>query len=254
MYVPFIQSLLFAQISPFVLIGIVGFVWALERGNSALSGLFTLLIAAKPHIAYAFWLLLLCFCIRHRKIRLLGSVAVFLIAPVLILFLYNPNILLGMVNALRGQPQFNWVTATPGISLRMVFGLNQTWLQVLPTVLGGLYVIFFYDYGDTFLWRSKLSPILLLSASTSFYFWPHDNIILLPAIIQILVWYRFKPESRWLPALLVLVNILEPLAPPWRCIYLAWWFPVSIALIYFIALSVDNRYKIYSKPTSLKTD
>jgi hypothetical protein len=245
LYVPTIQTLLFAQITPFVLVGLAGFIWALERKNDLLAGLFSILIAAKPHIAYAFWILFLCFCIRNRKLKLFTSVAVFLVTSILILFLYNPNILLGIAGVILEHRQFKWITATPGFSLRMALGLEHVWLQALPTVLGALYVIFFWRYGPLFSWKDSLSPILLLSAATAVYLWPHDCIILLPAIIQILVWIRAAPHTFWwLLALLAVVDILIPLVPPWRLLYLAWWCPPSIALIYFIGF----KYSLRTKP------
>ena len=240
LYVPTIQTLLFAQVTPFVLIGLIGFIWALERKNCFLAGLFTILIAAKPHIAYAFWILLLCYCIRNRKIKLFCSVSIFLVTPVLLLFLYNPQILFGIADAVRGLHQFEWMTATLGFSLRVAFGLDHIWVQVLPTVLGALYVIIFWDYSESMSWSSNLAPILLLSTISTTYLWPHDCVILLPAVIQMLIWFHASPHSRWwLLSLLIGVNILEPLVPPWRCIYLAWWCPASIALIYVIALRAN---------------
>lgn len=237
LFVPTIQTLLFAQITPFVLFGLIGFVWAVEHKKDYLAGLFTVFIAAKPHVAYAFWVVAICYCCRYRKIRLLTCMAAFLITSALFLFLYNPNIIWGISRVLSKRHQFQWITATLGISLRYAFGINHLWLQLLPTVVGTLYLVFFWNKGGAFSWRKQLSPILLLSSTTAIYLWPHDCVILLPAIIQILVWFRIKARAHWwLLALLVVANILLPLAPPWRFVVLAWWFPAAIALIYWVGL------------------
>jgi hypothetical protein len=250
LFIPVFHSLWLAQITTFVLAAILGFVSAIERKREVLAGFFTIFIAAKPHVVYIFWIGLACFCIVNRKIKLFAAVAFFLIVPILLCFLYNNNILWGFESILANQHQFLWLTATPGFSLRMIFGVGHTWLQLLPTILGSLYVIFFWDWKEPFSWRGKLSPMLLLSTSTVFYLWPHDCIILLPVIIQIILRFQWQPKKHaWIVASLIAYDVLYLLLSPGRIPLFAFWSPLAIAVIYILAFRFNKEFGALRKIT-----
>ena len=171
------------QVSGLILIGIVAGIYCLRRASYAPAGALLVLATIKPHISYLALAWIGWWILRNRKWSVLvgaGLTVVLSIALTTLLFpdylhsyfslLQNMGVskwytstLWGFLEALTGQPVFHWFGA---LLLPFVFLLQPA-----------------KDQSD---WLAKLSLILVMSISLAPYGFTFDQVMLLPAIIQIL--------------------------------------------------------------------
>ena len=237
--VPTYGILYMMQITPLVLAGIVGFLHFQERKQWWLAGTVLVLIAIKPHLAYIFWLALLLWVLEKRQWRvILGGVIsgmIITIIPLLFvsdLFGYYFQAYL----ADTALTPFNWATPTLSNALLLLFGLDNVWVRlVLP--IGSLvwFLLYWRKQRNNWIWTEQMPLILLLSQATTVFAWTYDQILLLPALMQVAIWSTSGGPRKIisvafiafllinLPTLLVLNGVLIP-----NGFWLFWMVPVFL--------------------------
>ena len=191
--------LLLGQLSPVVLLGIVGFLWCVQKQNWVLAGVATSLISAKPHLAYLFWIGLLFWVVRERRLALaMGAiVAISILAAVPAIL--DPAVYSQFIEMYRnpGQPTpFELPAPSLGSFLKLAVPHNNLPIQFLPPVAGALWFIWHWRrHRNGWNWPEQMPLILLVSVSTSAYAWTYDYVVLLPAVIHGLVMAR--PGAVW---------------------------------------------------------
>jgi hypothetical protein len=100
----------------------------------------------------------------------------------------------------------DWANPTIGSYLRYFWlGTDKFWPQFLPSVLGGVWFIFYwYRHHAAWNWKTDLPVILLVSQLTSPYSWTYDLVILVPAILVAVIWMT-ADWKRWLTLLLAVI-------------------------------------------------
>lgn len=185
-FFPLLTALGLGQIGALILLGLTLFL-RYHTSRPLLAGAATLLIAVKPQLLYLFWLVLLLDCVRRRNWRLVaGAGAALLLASLLPLWL-NPRLwrdyldLAGSGEVLRNpSPNF-------GTLLRMRWG-NHAWLQYVPMLFGIMWLASFWRIRrESWSWSGELPIVLLVSLVTTAYGWLFDQIVLLPAMMQLAV-------------------------------------------------------------------
>ena len=109
LFLPVLHALYLGQINLLVPIGLLLFYRAVEKKRCVLAGLAVLLVAAKPHLVFLFFLFLGLWCLKHRLWSLLFAAALSLTVPVILLSLYNPKI-----RAISSGKAFLWITPKTG--------------------------------------------------------------------------------------------------------------------------------------------
>jgi hypothetical protein len=72
--------------------------------------------------------------------------------------------------------------------LRSVFGVEHAWLQFAPMVVGLAWFSWYWRrHGGAWSWERNLPLVLLVSICTSPYFWAHDFVVAMPALVAVLV-------------------------------------------------------------------
>ncbi|HJT01956.1 MAG TPA: glycosyltransferase family 87 protein [Terriglobales bacterium] len=183
-FFPLLTALGLGQIGPLILLGLTLFL-RYHTSRPLLAGAATLLIAVKPQLLYLFWLILLLDCLRRRNWRLLASAVAALLLASLLPLLLNPRLwrdyldLAGSGEVLRNpSPNF-------GTLLRMQWG-NHAWLQYVPMIFGMAWLApFWRTRRACWSWGEELPLVLLVSLVTTAYGWLFDQIVLLPAIMQL---------------------------------------------------------------------
>lgn len=186
-FIPTLFALKGGQISPIILVGLLGFLHFEKQKKPLLAGIFTLLIAIKPQILYLFWLAFLFWIVdRHKWSALLGCLAALLIS-LIIPFIYNAHIISQFISIIVNQsPAYLYVSHTIGAMLRLSFGSELHWLQFLPTILGTLWFPFYWrKHRNTWDWGQRIPFIIFMSLLTTFYGWQSEYIILLLPMLQI---------------------------------------------------------------------
>jgi hypothetical protein len=217
-----------------MLLGLVLFL-RYQTSRPLLAGAATVLIAVKPQLLYLFWMVLLLDCVQRRRWRLLvgagGGLALASLTPLLL----NPHLwrnyldLTGSGEVLRNpSPNF-------GTLLRMQLG-NHAWLQYVPLLVGIPWLVAFWRARRAcWSWSGHLPLVLLVSLVTTAYGWLFDQLVLLPAVMQVAVpllrrrRLRFQALTAYLgtSALMMLFVIMRKTgtayawtAPAWLALYI----------------------------------
>lgn len=211
-FVPVLFAYRLGQIVPLMLLGLAGFLYCVRMRKWWLAGMTLVLIAVKPHTLYLFWFALLFWAVKHRLWPvLLGSVLALLCATLPPLF-YNPDVI-GQYfgNILAKSYALHWATPTVGTFLRLCFGFQQDWLQYIPALAGLIwFLVYWRTHRDDWVWEDRLPLLILVSLMTTFYTWPSDYLMILPAVIQAAVWIRREPGVRhagWILFLYAVINV-----------------------------------------------
>lgn len=224
------------QISPFMLFGVTGFLWSLQKKRYLLAGAAAFLIAVKPHVLFAFWIVLILWIWKERLWRILTGLSAALFLGLLAVSLYHWPILAQYVAALKlNSGPLIWQTPTWGVALQMLFPGATHCVRFLPSSLGSCIAIWlFFRWSKAFNWRRHLVPILLLSIITGSFTWMFDWVVLLPLIVLLFKWFQAEPARMvWLPlAFLAIEGVLlfQP-ALAYSNFY-SIWMPPALGFLY----------------------
>jgi hypothetical protein len=184
---PTIFVLQAGQISPLILLGVVGFLYFHDGKRDRLAGAALVLVAVKPHLVYLLWVALLVWSVNGRRWSILGGGIAGGILAMLIPLACNPSALNEYRAALAHHPPEQWISPTPGAFLRLVFGAEHFWLQFVPTIVGlAWFALYWLKHRQTWNWPEHLPLLVLVSFATASYgAWPFDLVVLLLPAIQI---------------------------------------------------------------------
>jgi hypothetical protein len=128
-------------------------------------------------------LAILLWIVKKQQWRMLGGAVAGYGTATLLAFWFNPNSL-----DYFGKTYHVAVATSCGIGgvLRDVFGTGHVWLQFLPSVVGLAWFAFYWrQHGSHWNWRVHLPLLLIVSVNSSPYFWDHDFILIVPAVIAV---------------------------------------------------------------------
>jgi hypothetical protein len=196
-FAPTVFALRMGQSSPWLLAGIVGFLYAQRARKDLLAGVSLALLMIKPHLAYLFWLAAMWWAWRHGRRRvLIGWLSAIVIAALVVL-LFSSDVF-GHYLAVVGRTDLPLDWATPTLSgwLRFLIGLERRWVQFLPSLLGvvGLAVWLWRRQGPWH-WQDLASPLLLASVLTTPFGWSFDQILLFPVVVDLVARVRRAPRG-----------------------------------------------------------
>jgi len=241
LFLPVLHALYLGQINMLVPVGLVLFYRAVQSKRYVLAGASVLLIAAKPHLVFLFFLFLGLWCLKKRLWTLLFTAALSLFVPLIVISIYNPSVLGDYIAAVgsRGGP-FEWATPTLGTVLWLFFDSSSVYLRMAPLVVGlciGL-LIWQSRWKETFSWKESLAPILLLSVCTAAYAWPHDLVVLLPVILIMLVWFSdAMARNWWIPVGLIVAEAAAyAVMVSFGSAFYGFWFPWALAGLYLLSV------------------
>jgi len=183
---PSLHAINAGQISPFLLLGVVGCLFFVQRKRYWWAGSVLTLASVKPHLVYLVGAAVLCWAVdRRRWAVLLGGGSVLLAAMGIALGV-NPALLHQYHYAATHYPPEQWATPTLGAVLRMQFGVELFWLQFVPSILGGIWFAGYWRrHRREWDWREQLPLIVLVSISTSAYGWTFDYPIALLGLLPV---------------------------------------------------------------------
>jgi hypothetical protein len=173
------------QISPLILLGVVGFLHFQERRKDAWAGASLVLAALKPHLLIPFAAAVLLWVLYRRRWRvLLGSVmavTALSIGPLLT----NPAVFAEYWRTL-GQTPPQMLSPTVGSLLRLLFGSQYFRLQFVPVLLGLVWLLIrWHRDRQSWDWIAQAPGLLLASFLTAPYGgWPFDLVVLLLPVLQ----------------------------------------------------------------------
>ena len=185
-FFPTLFVLRVGQITPFILLGVISFLFFVRRERYGLASCSTILISLKPHLLYLFWMALLFWIINRKQWKMLMMIGAMLILATAVPVGFNPSIIAQFFRSSLEAPPLYWVTPTIGGFLRVIFGTRHVWLQFLPMALCLLFFLCVYwkRYERDWVWERQMPILLLVSVITAAYGWSFDLVVLIPALIQ----------------------------------------------------------------------
>jgi hypothetical protein len=194
-FCPTLIVLRMGQISPFILLGLTGFLYFARTQHFALAGAFIVLAAIKPHLVYLVGLAVLLWCLDRRCWSLLFGAGAAGLAAVLIAIAANPAVFAQYRYATAHYPPVDWITTTFGTLLRVCFAPEQSWLQFVPPVFGiGWFLPYWRRHRRDWDWDAQLPLLLLVSYVTACFGWLGDQVALIVALIPVAVWAWRSPR------------------------------------------------------------
>jgi len=252
-FVPGLINLRAGHLTPFMLLGIAGFLGLQRAQRPFLAGASAALWLLKPHLLWLVLLLLGWDIVRHRRFRLLlgllSGTAVLLAVPLLL----QPAVLQEYVSAIRAFPMLASYAPNFGGLLRMAFGDQHHWLQFAPCLPGFAFLIYAVARHQESHWEHSFALLALVSFITSPYGWSYDEVVLLPAFLQIAG--RMREQPLWLRwtglGIYLTANAAVLLVSLWRPhdAYLLWTSPMWL-LLYCVGLSVTRQDPVPSTAAS----
>lgn len=195
-FLPAVWALRMGQITPLMLLGIVGILHFEKRRNFWLLGVVVVFLAIKPQLVYLFWIVFLIWILDRRRWRVLASGVFFGVGFTMAPLLYNPQVLSQYLETVGSYTPLYWTTPTFGALLRLIFGPEKVWLQFMPTLLGVSWLAYYWQqYRDTWDWAARIPLLLTVSVVTTSFGWSWDQVVLLPALIQMTIWIVEMPQA-----------------------------------------------------------
>jgi hypothetical protein len=179
---PTVVLLMLGQFTIFVLLGAILFWVTANKRRDWMAGASLLLVVGKPHIALLFLLAVLLWTIRYKRWIVLISGALSLTAASLTALAINPHIFgqfwirtILVVNETESYPNF-------GGMLYLISGRHT--LALLPQFAGCIWLLIYWrKHRHNWDWQQHGLIVLLVSVACSYYSYPYDEILALPALI-----------------------------------------------------------------------
>jgi hypothetical protein len=211
LFAPVVACLVAGQMGMVLLLGIALFL-LLEENRPFLAGAALLMPLAKPHIFTLVWLILAVWIITQKRWPLLGGMATAFLLALSIAVAFDPAIFQHYREMLRQQAiQHEFIPALSGM-IRVLFFRRFFWVQFVPTGLGLLWSVRYYWKNQrTWSWRERGPALLIVAVLTTPYSWMTDEVVLLPAILQSVLWVnraKLRVRSQLVILLFVCLDLL----------------------------------------------
>jgi hypothetical protein len=235
-FAPTISVLQKGQFTPLILLGLILFIrWHRQPQHAWLAGAALALAAIKPQLVYLFWAAFFLWSIHTRSWKIVLACGLTLVTATLIALAFNPQVLVQYQQSMARFPLSEWATPALGTYLRLMFGLEQFWLQFTPMLAGLAWLLFYWrQHRHNWDWVEQLAPMLLISLLTAPYYWTYDLVLLLPAVLLaglLLLRQRLTPPSAALWLAYAAINLLDLLLH--RRLDEAWFGWVAPAVVFW---------------------
>jgi hypothetical protein len=184
------------QISGLVLLGLAGYLYHVTRGRFGLAGLFAALTAIKPHLLFAFGLVLVleaCISKGGRKVVLAGAATV--AAAAAAAWAIHPGIYdlyrsagWESSSSVNVSPK-DWIQPILSYWFRVLIDPNRFGIQFVPTVVVAAAVVgYWWVKRKMWDWRVELPRLIFTSVIAAAYgAWLFDLVVLLVPVMHAVV-------------------------------------------------------------------
>ncbi len=234
---PTLHALKAGQVTPLMLLGLIGFLHYFQRQRWMMAGAMAALGLIKPHLLYLFIVALVLDALAHRRWGiLLGFLGALAMSSGLAM-VANPSVWAQYIYSATHYPPQDWATPTLGGLLRFLLGVEHFWLQFLPSGFGLIWLFFHWRrHRHSWQWEEQLPLLALVSVTTAAYGWSFDLVValvaLIPALIRLLeTRHRLKAVALLLAYVVVdAISLFTSLAQ-----FFYWWMGPFLLVWYLLA-------------------
>jgi len=187
-FVPTLMVLIIGQITPLVLLGIVGFLYFERKDQLFWAGVSTTLISIKPHLVYLFWIGSTLWVWQQRRWRVACGAMVAGVIIAIIPAMIDPAVYFQFIEMYRfpgRSTPLELLAPSIGSFLTHYVPHGNLPIQFLPPLLGSLWFLWhWHKHKEHWNWPEQIPLMILVSLALSPYAWTYDQVILLPAVIH----------------------------------------------------------------------
>lgn len=189
-FLPALICLKYAQITPFALLGLTGFLWFERKGSYGAAGLCLALAAIKPQLLFLFWLALMLWSWRKQEWRVIASFVAGIAAMSGAALLPRGAIFGDYWQLLQTGYMRVWASAF-GSLLRFPFRTTASFpLQFVAPALGLVWFGFYWRrHGGKWEWQERMPMVVTMSVLTTCYGWTFDEVLLIIPIVAVATHY-----------------------------------------------------------------
>lgn len=179
---PTIVLLLLGQWTILVLLGITIFLVAAASDRDWVAGASLLLLFGKPHVALLFLLAVAFWIVQRKKWSVLVSAVAALMISCIAVFAINQHIFSQFLE--RTREVVGETVPYPNLGGILYLASGNHALALIPQIAGLLWLIsYWHRHRHEWDWKREGMLVLLVSVTCSYYSYPYDEILVLPALI-----------------------------------------------------------------------
>jgi hypothetical protein len=186
LWMPTLIALNLGQVSPLVLLGLVGFLSSVDDRRDIAAGAYLSLTVVKPQIVALVWAAAFLWILANRRWKVLAAAGACIAAASLAVAWKNPHVFAQYRHLMvTAPPTLEFESPNLATALRVMIGTDRSWPQFVPTVVGLLGVALLWHHRHrTWHWSRELPALVIFSCLVTAYGgWPFDLIVLLIPII-----------------------------------------------------------------------
>jgi hypothetical protein len=194
---PFFVLMWYGQVGGLLLLGLAGFLYSHARGRPAAAGAFAALTALKPHLLFAFGLVMVldALATRRGRVALLAGAAT-VAAAALAAWAMNPDVYRHYFAAgwqtsggTHVSPK-DWYQPLGSYWLRRAIDPDRFAVQFLPTIVTAAVVAgYWFTRRRAWDWPAEAPRLIFASVIAAAYgAWIFDLVVLLVPVVQAAVW------------------------------------------------------------------
>ena len=195
LFAPVPACLVSGQIGLVLSAGMALFLW-LEPKHPFRAGAALILPFAKPHLLVLMWVILPIWAISRKRWAVIGGFLTALAAASGIALLFDHSIF-QHYHAMIQQAAigYEFIPALSGV-VRLIFFRRQFWVQFIPLGIALIWGVRFYArHRSDWQWRTHGLALMVVSMLVTPYAWLTDEVVLLPAVLQVVLWFHARREA-----------------------------------------------------------
>lgn len=178
---PTIVLLELGQWTVLVLLGITGFLIAVEQRKDWIAGSFLLLVLGKPHVTLLFLLAIALWTVKSRRWAILYSTGLSLAAACAAVLALNAHVFSQFLA--RTREVIDERVPYPNLGGLLYISTGNHTLAILPQLIGVLWLFFYWSrHRNSWDWKKNGMLVLVSSIACSYYSYPYDEVLVLPAL------------------------------------------------------------------------
>jgi hypothetical protein len=235
-FIETLATITIGQITPIVMLSVILFILCIDHRLDFYAGSILLFALIKPQVTYFFILVVLIWIIKKRRWKIIAGFCITLFISLVIYWVIIPNWVSKYIDLLNSMPYYSLYTSTFGSFIDAVFHIKWFYLAGILLIFVIKPVLRIVERDG---WFTAMNMSILVSLPLSPFGFSFDQIVILPAITQIISWLWAVPYSRkfTLPvsASLALVFFLDLGLHSIKNIENYWFFqiPILFFAIYF---------------------
>ena len=221
-FYPTLLVLKFAQTTPFVLLGLAGFLLLEKQRKELLAGFVLGLSAIKPNVVFLFWLALLFRSVQLRKWKTIAGGLLTVACLSAIALLIDPHCFAEYRELARSPIAYVFTPGMAGAIRTLLGNRNTFWLQFAAPIAGLIWFLFYWrKHRQNWDWAKRAPALVTASLLTTSWAYMYDQVLLAIPIIALAAHYarRFGriPRNPVLlyTALNIVLILLAMASSPW---------------------------------------